>query len=332
MFSIATMPSLVMMAFVLTACGIQGLQDQHTVDVVVGENTRGARLTLPGQMPTFDVNVDCIPEHRSSGVCTKPTLQFFTDGTVSNAELVSLRNRLQDYLLWRSEQQCERHKAGILSTQALTNFGLNTITTGVSAVASIVVAPATNILAAIAAIASGTRSHFNEDFYRQYVGPAVVKRINTNRDEFYMWLMARRGTPTQPVPTTVPTGTKSAVTGTVQVEVATYQTVSIQEYSVWAAIADVERYQVLCSFSNGLASLVEPGPAFGDTATGIQQRIEMLRNEIAANDDTGKKLGATSLAAQELLRVNESLARQIMVLQQRLLTAPTSVGAANTKG
>lgn len=324
---------------VLSACGIQGLQDQHSVDVVISEQTGGRRISMPGSFPTFDARIDCIPNQLNAvGQCLKPTLQYFpADRSVSSPELVALRNEFQDYLLWRSDQQCERHKSSIVSTQSSVNFGLNVAVTGLSAAAAIVTTPATNLLAALAAGLSGTRSHFNEDFYRQFVGPAVVKRISLNRSEFYAWLMSKRGTPlnTSPLLSVMPPGAAvkdvpGAATANTTGKSATYREVPLNEYSVWAAIDDVEQYQALCSFLNGLASLVEPGPTFGDTAAGIQLRIDALRSQIAINDALSKSLGATNLTAQELMRLNETLARQMMVLQHRLLTAPTTVGM--TKG
>lgn len=332
----ARLVALVGMLACLTACGIQGLQNMHSADVIVSENTNGQRLTMPGEMPTFDLWKDCLPTQRRNGACTASFMEQF-DTTSNKEDRIYLRNSFQDYLLWRSEQQCERHKAHIIATQSGVNFGLNTVTTAVAGTAAIVTAPATNILAAIAAIASGIRGHFNEDFYRQYVGPAVVKKINSNREEFYAWIMARRGTPVGALSVTVATAKKTdaggtQVDGTLNVANASKRDVSVDEYTVLGAKYDAEKYHELCSFISGLSSLVDPGPTFGDTAVGIQQRIDMLRQQLAANNTLALTLGAENQAAHELRRVNADIARQIMVLQQRLLTAPIISGAAKTAG
>lgn len=325
------------MLTLLSGCGIQGLQDQYTVDVTVSEDTRGRRVTMPGAMPTFDLRTDCIPALRENRECVKPTMTYFTEGVVNTEQLVALRNRFQDYLIWRSVQQCERHTAAILSNQSAVNFVLGTITTGLSAFAAIVTAPAAGIMAASAATTSATKSQFNEDFYHQFVGPAVVRKIVSNRNDYYQWMMSRRGTPVEARPVSfVLVDPKSGKPVELKEQPAVLKEtmgrggsgtgVSLGEYSMEAAIADVEEYQSLCSFSRGLASVINPGPTFGDTAPGIAARLSALRAQLEANRVAIDSLGVTNESAKTLLMANANLSMQILILQQRLLTAPTALG------
>jgi hypothetical protein len=363
---------------VLTVVGAcSKLEDQFAVDVAFSERTGGRQVTLPGDMPTFDLTTDCMPadltysKDEKKFICEKPTMLGF-DGSADDAKLAFKRNRFQDYLIWRSEQQCERHKAAILSTQSSTNFVLNTVTTGVAAVGAIVVAPATNILSAIAAISSGTRSHFNEDFYRQFLAPAVVKRINIDRSNKYAEIMGKRGlqvierppgtvtstestvgstttttsteakpatTAKPPTPsTTVTTVTSTATPSRIEVNYAgTRRIVLLRDYSMEEALADVEKYHQLCSFSSGLASLVNPGEKYEDTAKGIQARIDALRDMQTANEKQAAYLMQSGgndgkIAAKRLRETNEDISRQIMVLQHRMLTAPMTVDSKPTGG
>jgi hypothetical protein len=312
----------------------------------------------------------------------------FNDPGLNTPEKAVMRNRFQDYLLWRSEQQCERHKAGILSTQSTTNFALNTVTTGTAAIAGIVLAPATNILAAIAAISSGTRAHFNEDFYRQFLAPAVLKRINTDRANKYAEIMGKRGvqvierpagtvtavsartdgvstvvvakapdvSPTKATPATTVVTTSTTTSNPTVVDQATNtasvsttttdstinyagtrRVVLLQDYSIEEALADVERYHQLCSFSSGLASLVNPGEKYEDTSKGIQARIEALRDMQTANEKQAVALitssgNSNNEAARRLREINDDISRQIMVLQHRMLTAPMMIDSKPTGG
>jgi hypothetical protein len=364
----------------VSACSM--IEEQYTADTAFGEGVPvGKKIKNPGEMPTFDLQRDCMPAHRATnGACAKITMREFNEAAANSVEMAVLRNRFQDYLLWRSEQQCERHKAGILSTQAASNVVLNTVTTATSAVAAIVVAPAASILAAIAAISSGTRAHINEDIYQKFVGPAVVKRINTDRETMYATIMNKRGvkvgerqagnvmSTTARAATTTPAGTivesSTSITtgkpltpdttattrtdvaiigrqGTVELagditSVVNYsaprQIVTLQDYSVEEAIGDVERYHQLCSFSSGLASLIEPGTKFEDSAAGIQQRIDILRAQQVKNDAQISAIKQDTTAQQRLRETNADISRQIMILQQRLLTAPLSAGGKPTAG
>lgn len=293
-------------AWLTGACTV--LENQYSTDPAFGESTGRRQVSTPGDSPTFDLNKDCIPAEREpDGSCKISTLRKIDN--LSNPEAAAiLRDRLQDYLMMRSDQMCERHRSGILSTQSVTNFAMSTVTTGLSATAAIVLAPATNILAALGAITSGTRSAFNADIYQKYVGPAVVKKINDTRADKRKEILAKRTT--QPVDAAKPRTIKP-----------------VSEYTPEGAVGDVELYNQYCSFAWGLASLAETNAKFSDTALGIQQRIDVLRKQQLDNlkqvdDLTAKKDYA---AAGRLKDVNGDISRQIMVLQQQLLTAPTSV-------
>jgi hypothetical protein len=331
--------------FVLSAalCGcIQGLQDQYTVDVVVSENTGDARLTEPGTMITFDVQRHCLPGQglNAQGKCGTPVIRYFgTDGGLQPREQALLRNRFQDYLLWRSEQQCQRHTASILATQSAVNFTLGSIATGLAGFAAIVTAPAASILAASSAGLSATKSQFNEEFYHQQVAPAVVRKIISSRSDYYQWLMTRRGTPieavpvsltvfppqpVQPAPAKALTSNPAGPTAVLVQSKGDAAITSIDEYSVWAAIGDVEQYQKLCNFSVALSSVINPGPTYADTAAGISARLRSLRDQLALNRTEISATG-NHQQKQTLEMINSNITTQILVLQHRLLTAPLTM-------
>lgn len=291
----------------LSACG--WLENQYSNDPAFSEKTQGGQISTPGAGPTFDLNSDCIPAQRSKdGQCagSKSTLASIDSlGTSEDAAL--LRDRLQDYLLMRSDQMCERHRSGILSTQSVANFSMNTITTGLTATAAIVVAPATNILAALGAITTGTRSAFNADIYQKFVGPAIVKKTSDLRAETLRDILGKR--------------TKQPADAKQKPEI-----VSVKSYTPEAAVADVERYNQYCSFAWGLALLSDTIPKYADTAAGIQKRIDVLRKQQLDNQEQMKQLAAANPDATARLKdVNNDISRQIMILQHQMLTAPQAI-------
>lgn len=294
------------------------LKDAYTTNIAFSDGAQGRNETVPGNIRPFDLLTDCMPadfaawEKTPEKQCETPTMRRIANIDQSGKSPIQAldRNRFQDYLMWRSEQKCEAHKAGIIGVQSSVNFVLSTVTTGVAAVAAIVTAPATSIMAAIAAITSGTRAHFNDDIFEKFIAPAVVKKIVEDRTQKILDIQNKRST-------------KSA-------DGKTSEPRPMKEYTLEEGIVDVERYHQLCSFESGLASLVDPKQKFADTAAGLKQRIELLRAQQDANNEMTKKLGVTSEASKGLLQINADIARQIMVLQQQMLTAPLTVDAVAT--
>ncbi len=299
----------------------------------------------------FNLTRDCIPAHQdAAGQCNAttnatPPSKLSTYARISEMtdtnELVTWRNRFQDYLLWRSEKLCQIHKSGLMATQSGVNFGLNVLTTGVAATAAVVTAPATNILAAIGAFSNGTRGHFNEDFYQRFVAPAMIKTIDSSRTDRLNKIMAKRGIAGLDRPTFDTVTTATVASGGTKVLVTTQTNtpspvprkfVLMQDYTLEEAVADVERYHQLCSVTSALAVLVEDKAKFGDTTKGLQQRIEFLRKLQLDNKkqmDTllpgGVVTGTPAedqLTIKRLGEINSDISRQIMVLQQQILTAP----------
>jgi hypothetical protein len=245
--------------------------------------------------------------------CTVPPLPgqagggstYYRISLLDNDSQALWRNRFQDYLLWRSDKQCSRYKSELIADQFGANFGLNVVTTATAGVAGIVTAPAANILGALAAISSGTRGHFNEDFYQRFVAPAIIREIDTTRDAQLKTINNTRSTNGR---TTTP----------------------IQEYTLEAAIADVERYQRLCSAAAALGTIAGGRTRYIDTAAGIKDRIATLREQLKANTALFEELKSKNTdmvneaAMRRLAEANADLAKQIVLLQQQLLTAPSS--------
>src|SRR5262249_29501972 len=99
---------------------------------------------------------------------------------------------------------------------------------------------------------------------------------------------------------------------------------------------DAERYHQLCSATVALAALLKDDIKFADTSTGLKARLGMLSEQITANADQIQKLQALNNdgdstkahpyteTIQQLKDANADLAKQIVILQRQLLTAPAA--------
>jgi len=245
------------------------------------------------------------------------------------------RNRFQDFLIWRSEKQCQVYKSTIIATQNGVNFGLNTLTTGTAGVAAIVIAPAANILGGIAAISNGIRGHFNEDFYQRFVAPAIVNQIDKQRGDQLVKIMLKRGVNVDSRPTiTADVSTTGPTVRTIAALVPA-KMVLPQDYTLEESIGDAERYHQLCSATVALATLLKDDTKFADTATGIKARLAVLLDQLTANTDQIKKLRTLDEedksghrpygeTIRQLTEANNEIAKQISILQRQMLTAPAS--------
>ncbi|MBO6579820.1 MAG: hypothetical protein JJ871_11100 [Thalassospira sp.] len=137
------------------------------------------------------------------------------------------RNELQGLILRRSETACQNHKASIYTNAAVFNVSTGFLTSALAGAGAIVNGEmAASILAGTAALSNSTRSLVNEEVYQQMLSTAIISEIELNRKEFLADIYTKR----------------SEATTT---------------YTVEDAILDAERYNNLCSFYKGVASLVK---------------------------------------------------------------------------
>ncbi|MCC9623109.1 hypothetical protein LPB41_15565 [Thalassospira sp. MA62] len=137
------------------------------------------------------------------------------------------RNELQGVILRRSETACQNHKAAIYTNSAVFNVSTGFLTSALAGAGAIVNGQmATSILAGTAALSNSTRSLVNEEVYQQMLSTAIISEIELNRKEFLAEISKKRASTTT-------------------------------DYTVEDAILDAERYNNLCSFYKGVASLVQ---------------------------------------------------------------------------
>lgn len=106
--------------------------------------------------------------------------------TVSPQTRKALRNALQEQLLVASTQRCNAYKSNLQRAFSRTNFGLGTLTTVAGTVGAIVnSAAAASAWAGVAAISSGTRAEFNQDFMSNLAAYVIVDGIDKRRRAIY---------------------------------------------------------------------------------------------------------------------------------------------------
>lgn len=328
--------AIVAAGFTLSGCGTIGDMFRELRDTAAAKPAFTDSL---GEAP-FNLAKDCMPSSQNAqGKCVLPILSSTEEkGTggstyhrisslTDTEKQVLWRNRFQDFLIWRSDKQCQAYKSSIIATQNGVNFGLNTLTTGAAGVAAVVVAPATNILGAIAAISNGIRGHFNEDFYQRFVAAAIVMQIDKQRANQLTAIMLKRGVATDSRPT-FPTDVSATATSPATRAFPTVpaKIVLPQDYTLEESIGDAERYHQMCSATVALASLVKDNNKFDDTSTGIKSRLAELNEQMKANNTQIAALDSAKDAETitKLREANTELSRQIVILQRMLLTAPTT--------
>jgi hypothetical protein len=175
------------------------------------------------------------------------------------------RNRLQQRLVAASDTNCAIFAENLYATQASTNALFGSAATALGGAGAIVTGVDTaRLLAGMSGIATGLRAEVNEDYFRNLWVEALVKAIETDRDQ-------RR------------------------VDMTEHAALSISKYPVEAAIAEALRYNGACSLVSGLkdvnqAVVIAADPAglktFNDTyrRAGFDSKFNLSVNSNGTNN------------------------------------------------
>ena len=132
------------------------------------------------------------------------------------------RNSIQERILSASVQRCGEYKNFLKQFDSGTNFFLGSLTTAIAGAGAIFTSLDTvRALSGTAAIISGVRSEFNEDYFSNQTVHVLTNGFESKRDEFYEKILNRRNQ-------------------------------SITQYPVEAAIKDAIEYHAGCSLVAGL--------------------------------------------------------------------------------
>lgn len=145
------------------------------------------------------VTTEAAPQSKKKD-CTRPAVHKCADGgepAYQQAQTsAKARDRLQDLLIAASDQECDKHLASLVATQAGTNLGLSIFNSLLSGAATGFTATSTKtVLAAAATLVSSSRAQLNEQVYRQLFIDVIVKAINDDREAQYLELKDRQRFP-----------------------------------------------------------------------------------------------------------------------------------------
>lgn len=204
---------------------------------------------------------------------------------------VSSRNELLNFLVARSNEKCESHKAKIVGYNSIINFGASGATTLLAGAGAIVAGPVgARVLSAGAAATSATQSHFNENFYQNLIGPAINREIDAKRNA-------------------------------VLEEIKTKRNKTIEEYSKDDVVNDVLAYHDECSFYRGLQYLTQEKEKRTDPVIAINTNIDAIKASITyyeekiASYKTAGDAKAADQMRKTLLELHDNLAVQEKVKQ-----------------
>ncbi|HSH90612.1 MAG TPA: hypothetical protein VK996_11555 [Ramlibacter sp.] len=207
------------------------------------------------------------------------------------ANCLTLRNQLQEELISRSTQMCEKHLSDIEATASLFNatFGFGALAQ--SALAAVVTGKTwAQVLSTGAAITTGTQAVINKEVFRNTVVPAIKRAIKAERDRRLNLMRANQLRP-------------------------------LMEYQAGRAVSEAAAYHEACSFSTGLELIGN------DAEKRVEQSVPDIEARVAALAGQLKTIDAsvtTSTTEAEKRSAERSklrLRQEIEILQSRLAGA-----------
>lgn len=194
---------------------------------------------------------------------------------IGNVDTPEKRNEILDEIKTLSDNECEIHKAFIVSNSNTWNVGTGTLTNIFSGLGTFVGGEqAKSVLAAGAALSNSTRSLVNEEVYVKALATSILSAINKKRTSIANSIKSNKELP-------------------------------LDKFSVWAGIDQLEMYHHSCSFSNAITELSGALGNRKDSKFEIKSKISALELEIERN----KKI-QSGYDAKALMSEMESLQKQ----------------------
>ena len=181
---------------------------------------------------------------------------------------VDRRNRIQEQLLAVSNARCAVFKSILYELRAKSNVVLGTLATVTGVVGGIVSGGASQALAGTSGIFSGTRAEFNQEMFQNLATQVIVEGIDVRRREVYDQIVQRG------------------------------QVMSIEKYTVEAAVKDAIFYHAQCNVVTGfqvaqdsIKTVADPGI---DAANRVLAKLtatrELLQNRKLTPEEAAKLL------------------------------------------
>jgi hypothetical protein len=175
------------------------------------------------------------------------------------------RNRVQDYLIAASNEQCRIYKGTLRTASAEPNFWMGSGTTLFSAAgAAAKSVDGAKILSGVAAIFSGVRAEFNQDFFASLTADVIIGAINSARAD------------------------KLTEIATVKGDGAN---ATLIKYTIERAVADAIEYHARCSIAAGLTHASKALKEYDDIG---QLRLDEINRKREALVQSRKALGTAA--------------------------------------
>jgi hypothetical protein len=242
-------------------------------------------------------------------LCTSADPQ--TDADLEQArrnEARKSRNQLQDLLVRASTFNCAAHKSSIYGNAAAYTTYLDIMAAGLAGSAAIVGGLTGQALAAGAAFATAQRAIVEKNVFQMYLAPAVIAEIQSNRSTNLEKIDAKKS-------------------------------MSVSDYSIDQAIADVLEYNDLCSFYSGISSLVaKSGKKTVEQENSIEKQIASVSTQLQFNkerlDTLADQHSKHLITDKFFVEQQEEAQRAIASLQNRkaVLEAINAGGAKTANG
>ena len=199
--------------------------------------------------PDFDKNSSAYKDLSDGERIDLAFRKFYEKTAPANQK--AKRNQIQERILSASEQRCNDYKTLLQKKFSNANFITGILATGFGAAGAVVDSiDGSQILSALAAIASGYRAEYNQSFYSNVAATVIVAGIESRRRTYYEHI-ATKGQP-----------------------------LSIDLYPVEAAVKDAIRFHGQCGVMAGLQEASDairfyPEPGI-DAATKTLTRAKLM--------------------------------------------------------
>lgn len=216
--------------------------------VAIYPNDCGAKRA-EGDIRNGAIDLDCYRFPETVNATTKPKTYegdtaYKTAATEGDTGLQA-RNRLTSILLSQSDSNCTFALGKLTADEAISNTVFSTLTTSVSAAATVVSGNlAKSILSGVASVSSGTQSNVNLHVYRNQIAPTIAHAINIERDKL-------------------------------RKEITDKFNKSQKEWPIDLAINDVNRYNQTCSLYHGFEILL----ASAENSKNLEAYKKAVENE-----------------------------------------------------
>lgn len=263
--------SLAVFALILSACTTQRpLVPPGAEAIVPSYRSDGGRETRSA-MSNAQVGVLFGAKSCAStddlGKCMAEALKVANDLAKSQTaeEQALTRNRVQDYLIAASNEQCRIYKGTLRTASAEPNFWMGSGTTLFSAAgAAAKSVDGAKILSGVAAIFSGVRAEFNQDFFASLTADVIIGAINSARAD------------------------KLTEIATVKGDGAN---ATLIKYTIERAVADAIEYHARCSIAAGLTHASKALKEYDDIG---QLRLDEINRKREALVQSRKALGTAA--------------------------------------